>query len=185
MEKLFRLWGSPIIDLFATRLNRKLPVYCSPVPDPMAALEDAFQHPWDGLDAYAFPPFALIRRVINRVLTSQTCRMTLIAPLRPQCEWLPDLLGLLVERPVKLPTWDRLLRQPHVATFHNSVQTLNLHAWRLSSVPSEIRAFRDGLRRRWLDASVSPPQPCISLGGHPSLVGVVDGVALLSRPMFP
>ncbi|XP_068239792.1 uncharacterized protein [Palaemon carinicauda] len=49
-------WGSPVVDLFATRLNAQLPVFCSPVPDPSAAFEDAFQHPWDGLNVYTFPP---------------------------------------------------------------------------------------------------------------------------------
>ncbi|XP_068227864.1 uncharacterized protein [Palaemon carinicauda] len=44
-------WGSPEIDLFATRINTQLPVFCSPVPDPTAAFEDTFQHPWDSLDA--------------------------------------------------------------------------------------------------------------------------------------
>ncbi|XP_068240092.1 uncharacterized protein [Palaemon carinicauda] len=60
-------WGSPVIDLFATRLNAQLPVFCSPVPDPVAAFEEAFQHPWDNLDVYAFPPFRMLRQVLNTV----------------------------------------------------------------------------------------------------------------------
>ena len=39
---LLRHWGSPSIDLFATSLNAKLPLYCSPVPDPQAVFEDSF-----------------------------------------------------------------------------------------------------------------------------------------------
>ena len=61
---LLRAWGNPSIDLFATCLNAKLPLYCSLVPDPQAVFEDAFRHPWDDLDLYAFPPFALVGRVI-------------------------------------------------------------------------------------------------------------------------
>ena len=64
---LLRAWGNPSIDLFATCLNAKLPLYCSLVPDPQAVFEDAFCHPWDDLDLYAFPPFALVGRVIARV----------------------------------------------------------------------------------------------------------------------
>ena len=52
---LLRAWGNPSIDLFATCLNAKLPLYCSLVPDPQAVFEDAFRHPWDDLDLYAFP----------------------------------------------------------------------------------------------------------------------------------
>ena len=42
---LLREWGNPSIDLFATCLNAKLPLYCSLVPDPQAVFEDVFHHP--------------------------------------------------------------------------------------------------------------------------------------------
>ena len=71
---LLRMWGNPSIDLFATCLNAKLPLYCSLVPDPQAVFEDAFRHPWDDLDLYAFPPFALVGRVIARVQQSSRGR---------------------------------------------------------------------------------------------------------------
>ena len=56
-RSLLRVWGNPSIDLFATCLNAKLPLYCSLVPDPQAVFEDAFRHPWDDLDLYASLPF--------------------------------------------------------------------------------------------------------------------------------
>ena len=40
-----RVWGNPSIDLFATSLNAKLPLYCPLLPDPQAVFEDAFRHP--------------------------------------------------------------------------------------------------------------------------------------------
>ena len=92
---LLRAWGNPSIDLFATCLNAKLPLYCSLVPDPQAVFEDAFRHPWDDLDLYAFPPFALVGRVIARVQQSSRVAMTLVAPLWPEKEWFADLLLLL------------------------------------------------------------------------------------------
>ena len=52
---LLRTWGNPSIDLFATCLNAKLPLYCSLVPDPQAVFEDAFRHPWDDLDLLRVP----------------------------------------------------------------------------------------------------------------------------------
>ena len=36
---------------------RSTPVF-GRVPDPQAVFEDAFRHPWDNLDLYAFPPFS-------------------------------------------------------------------------------------------------------------------------------
>ena len=129
---LLRAWGNPSIDLFATCLNAKLPLYCSLVPDPQAVFEDAFRHPWDDLDLYAFPPFALVGRVIARVQESSSrVAMTLVAPLWPEKEWFADLLLLLTQPPLALPCWDKLLRQPHCSLFHQGVHALNLHAWRL------------------------------------------------------
>ena len=56
-RSLLRAWGNPSIDLFATCLNAKLPLYCSLALDPQAVFEDEFRHPWDDLDLYVFPPF--------------------------------------------------------------------------------------------------------------------------------
>ena len=133
-KKIIRTWGSPTIDLFATHLNAKLPLYCSLIPGPQALFEDAFRHPWNHLDVYAFPPFSLVDRVVARVRETPNLSMTLIAPLWPEKAWFADLLLLLTQPPLTLPLWDRLLRQPHFNRFHGSVYALNLHAWRLSSL---------------------------------------------------
>ena len=139
-RSLLRVWGNPSIDLFATCLNAKLPLYCSLVPGPQAVFEDAFRLPCDDLDLYAFPPFPLVGRVIARVREASRVTMTLVAPLWPEKELFTDLLLLLTQPPLALPWWDSLLRQPHCNLFHQGV-----HAWRLSSVTSESRAFREGL----------------------------------------
>ena len=80
-RSLLHVWGNPSINLFATSLNAKLPLYCSLVPGPQAVFEDAFRHPWDDLDLYAFPPFPLIGRVVTRVRESLRLAMTLVTPL--------------------------------------------------------------------------------------------------------
>ena len=54
------------VDLFATHLNHKLPLYVSPVPDPNAWDIDALNINWTGLTAYAYPPMALLYRVIQK-----------------------------------------------------------------------------------------------------------------------
>ena len=94
-RSLLRVWGNLSIDLFATCLNAKLPLYCSLVPDPQAVFEDAFRHPWDDLDLYAFPTFPLVGRVIACFQESSRVAMTLVAPLWPEKEWFADLLLLL------------------------------------------------------------------------------------------
>ena len=181
---LLRAWGNPSIDLFATCLNAKLPLYCSLVPDPQAVFEDAFRHPWDDLDLYAFPPFALVGWVIARVQQSSRVAMTLVAPLWPEKEWFADLLLLLTRPPLVLPCWDRLLRQPHCNLFHQGAHALNLHTWRLSSDTTESRAFRVGLLESCQGSSENLPLACTSRDGRSSVVGVVEGALLQSTPLF-
>ena len=183
-ERLFDLWGRPVVDLFATRHNRKLQVFFSAVPDPWAAAEDALQHPWDNLFAYAFPPFSLIRKVISRALVTPNLRMILVAPKWPQAIWYPDLLALLAGEPREIPPWHNLLAQPHVERYHRAVQSLRLHGWLLSTISCEREAFLVAQQQRWLETSVSPLQLCTRGSGPSSVVGVVDGVYLLSEPLF-
>ena len=174
-RSLLRVWGNPSIDIFVTCLNAKLPLYCPLVPDPQAVFEDAFHHPWNDLDLYAFPPFPLIGRVVACVRESSRLAMTLVASLWPEKEWFADLLLLLTQPPLALPSWDSLLRQPHCNLFHQGVHALNLHVWRLSSVTSESRAFREGLLESCQCVSDPPPRASTSRGGRSSVVGVVEG----------
>ena len=51
-------------------------VYVSPLKNPMAAGTDAFLQSWDGLQAYAFPQFSVIRQVLNKL---RSCKGTLLA----------------------------------------------------------------------------------------------------------
>ena len=48
------------IDLFATSDSHRCSIYFSPFRDPMSAGTDAFLQSWEGLQAYAFPPVAII-----------------------------------------------------------------------------------------------------------------------------
>ena len=110
--------------------------------------------------------------------------MTLVAPLWPEKEWFADLLLLLTQPPLALPCWDSLLRQPHCGLFHQGVHTLNLHVWRLSSVTSESRAFREGLLESCQGSCGSLPLDYASRDGRSSVVGVVEGALLQSTPLF-
>ena len=65
-DRIQHLW--PVhVDLFATNLNYRLPTYFSPVQDPMALGTDAMLQDWDGLEAYAFPPFSLTQQVLQKL----------------------------------------------------------------------------------------------------------------------
>ena len=121
-------WWLVTVDLFASSLNHRCGVYFAPVLDPMAAGIDAKLQPWDSLLAYAFPPFALILQVLAKFQSSPGAVLALITPFWLQREWFPDLLNLLLEPTLSLPSrWD-LLRQLHVWRFHQNIHVLRLHA---------------------------------------------------------
>ena len=151
VDQLVHKWPA-VIDLFATSLTARLPVYFSPASDPRAAGTDALLQPWDDLQAYAFPPIAIIRRVLVKLRSSRNCELTLIAPFWPQREWFPDLLELLSDVPITLSSRKVLLRQPH---FHQNLPMLQRTAWRLSS-DSPVRPTS---LLRWLD-NLSSVEDC-------------------------
>ena len=66
VDQLVHRWPA-MVDLFATSLTARLPVYFSPASDPRAAGTDTLLQPWDDLQAYAFPPIAIIRRVLLKL----------------------------------------------------------------------------------------------------------------------
>ena len=72
-------WFTPHIDLFTPRLNHKVPLYMSPVPDQNAWDIDALNINWSGLTVYAYPPMALLHRVIQEVRQSN-CLIIVISP---------------------------------------------------------------------------------------------------------
>ena len=101
-RSLSRLW--PVqIDLFATSANRQCSVFFSPFRDPLAAGTDAFLQCWDGLQAYAFPPWSILPKVLAKLRVSPGLELTLIAPYWPQRPWFADLLHLSLAPPVALP----------------------------------------------------------------------------------
>ena len=136
-------------------LNHRLPVYFSLMVDPQSAGTDAMMQQWDGLQAYAFPPFSLLQRVIAKVRRFRGLELTLVAPFWPQHPWFPDLL---VAVPVFLPRQKDLLRQPDFHCFHQNLPVLRLTAYRISSAPPAPSASL----RQWLDnlpaAGTPPPE---------------------------
>ena len=177
-----KVFGCPHLDLFATHANAKLPLYVSPVPDPMAWKQCTFQRPWDHLSAYALPRFALLRQVLSRVL-STGLSLVPVALLWPQKVWVTDLLSLLVGEPLELLLVWNLLVQLHVWKCHRGLRTFLLHTWKLSSVLSERQSFLRRLCESQLRTSGASMLPCTSPSGLGSSAGVIKGVSIPARHM--
>ena len=127
------------IDLLATSANRQCSVYFSPFRDLMAEGTDAFIQSWDGLQAYSFPPWSVIPRVLAKLRMSQGTELTVVAPYWPQCAWFTDLLHLSLAPPVALPLRQDLLRLHRSHCLYQGLHRLRLHAWRLSGASRELR----------------------------------------------
>ncbi len=101
----------PDVDLFASRLNFQLPRYVSWNPDPGAIATDAFTLMWTTGTYYAFPPFSLIARVLQKTI-QDGARMMIIVPCWPTQPWWAMLQRLLVKPPLLLLKSTRVIQLP-------------------------------------------------------------------------
>ena len=114
------------VDLFATRYNNKLPQFVSPVPDPQAWAVDALSLSWEGLDPYAFPPAAILGKVVEKLQHYPCNRIILIAPGWPNMPWFWDLVAMSSQIPLCLPNIPNLVSQPFNQVLHRNLSNLNL-----------------------------------------------------------
>ena len=181
-NQIFQILGHPMVDLFATRLNHRVPLYVSPVMDPRAWALDALSLDWNSLVAYAFPPFILIPQVLRKIRLSK-CQVLLVAPWWPQRSWFNDLLELLRGAPRALPDRTDLLFQRN-NVLHPNPQVLHLHVWPLSGLPSERNAFLKELPLLSHHLEGPPLQQFTMRSGRSTLVGVLNRRLIHSVPLL-
>ena len=182
VKQIFRVFGEPCVDLFATEENKQLPIFCSPWPTEGAWHSDALSVDWTGIYAYAFPPQTLLHRVLQKVIREK-CTIILIAPRTPYQSWYPVLLNLLIEAPRSLPMKADLLTQNRGRWIHPNPMELKLTAWKISGMKEEQNAF---LRRqetishrvvgRRQGGCMRPDRDC-------SVVGVREGRYIHALPL--
>ena len=163
-KQICQKWFTPHVDLFATHLNHKLPLYVSPIPDPKACDIDALNINWTNLTAYAYPPTALLHKVIQKIRQCH-CLIIVIAPGWPGMPWFWDLVQLSTEIPLQLPVSTTLLKQSHKLVFHNNPQHLNLHAWCLGAGNSRNKASLWRWQRELLPLSGHQQGPSTNQSG--------------------
>ena len=136
-EKLF----IPEVDLFASKLNHKVPFYVAWRPDPKAVAIDAFAISWTERLFYAFPPFSLITKVHWKIRQDKA-EGILVAPLWETQLWVPLLIKMLVAHPLILPQSSNLLYLPYkVKKLHPLRKKLRLIACHLSGNHYRTLAF--------------------------------------------
>ena len=140
-QALTEIWGTPEIDLFASRVNHKVDKYVAWHRDPKAQHVDAFTMSWACLYSYAFPPFSLLGKVLKKIAEDHA-EVIVVLPDWPSAAWFGMVSHLLVDFPLLLPRMHRLLTQAQAV---HKMQS-HLLACRLSGDRSSVREFRKGLR---------------------------------------
>jgi hypothetical protein len=180
VQTVFAFMGRPNIDLFASQENHQLPVYCSHLPESQAYCTDSLSMKWTNLFGYAFPPLCLIPQVLAKVKQFQA-KIILIAPRWPRRSWFSDLIDLVVETPLVLPTPPDMLSQQKGYLHHPAPEKLKLMAWKLSGKPSEQRAYRMTLSEHYRGLSDNLQPDNITDCGKFLVVGVLPEGYLLAR----
>ena len=117
------------VDLFATHLNNKLPVFVAPCPDPRAIAVDAISTPWERWNhLYLYPPTPLIPKVLAKLIRTSFISAILVTPEMPTRPWymalqLRNIPSILLETRLTQVVVDRTVTAP---------QPTKLRVWRLS-----------------------------------------------------
>ena len=96
-KRICLLFGKPEVDLFASRLNKKVDLFVSWNPDPDAWRIDAFTFKWTDKLFYVFPPFSLVARVLQKVQTDGASAIVVV-PWWPCQPWFGRLKRLTRRR---------------------------------------------------------------------------------------
>ena len=87
------------------------------------------------------PPFPLLSKVIQKLRSTQTAEVILIAPWWPSQSWFPHLLRLCVEHPLVFPYRRDLLSQQD-QKYVSDGKSYHPHAWRLSCDTIKQQGFQ-------------------------------------------
>jgi len=137
-DKIFRkiteIFGTLSMDLFASRQNRKLQKFVTLLPDSLSYATDAFSIRWPR-NAYAFPPFNQIGRILSKV-RREWSQIILLTPLWESATWWPSLHQLTTQLPFvyRGTLWDKNQRNRKIKW--------PLVVWSLSGNPYQTEAFQ-------------------------------------------
>ena len=120
---------------------------------PFGGVLQRLSQPWTGLSLYAFPLIPLLEKTLVKISEDQVDEVIFIAPNWPRSWYY--LLHMACKIPLQLPCRRVLLSQLMLnkgTFYHTNLLTFRLTAWKLSSVPSRIKAFQ-----KWVSKLSSLP----------------------------
>ncbi|MES9884831.1 MAG: reverse transcriptase domain-containing protein [Sedimenticola sp.] len=124
VEHLFLIYDTPDLDMFASRQNNQLSRYVSWKPDAGAEAVDAFSLDWANTYFYAFPPFSLVSRLVQK-LERDKADCILVIPIWPTQIWYPRVMELPIDIPRIIPMKTNTLVIQNTNKVHPLIQKLN------------------------------------------------------------
>ena len=124
---LDRRFGPFTVDRFATNLNAQLPRFNTRYWEPNSEGINALAQDWSGENNYANPPWALIPRILQKVIADQA-ECTIITPIFRAQPWFRTLQELKICEPVLLPVHHQVM-----SYMGPNPEPLKNRAWRLAA----------------------------------------------------
>ena len=120
--------------MFATKMDHKLPLYVSSVPDAISLNIVALNILLEVLHGYAFCPVVFILKSKVHLQVQSNCSGPWMAK---------NALALgssesVYNTPLQLPHWPHLLKQPFSQKYHQNLLYLHLHVWHLDATQSHL-----------------------------------------------
>lgn len=137
-KKIIEIFGKPEVDLFASSANSKCEIFISRFPASDALAVDAFTISWSKLDFYAFPPFALILKVLIKIKNDKETGI-MVVPNWPSQPWFPMFKELLIDKPLIFRPDNNLLLSLSRNKEHPQARHITLVAGKVSAKHSEKR----------------------------------------------
>ena len=146
-RKISERRGPLTVDLFASCWNNQTLKFYSWNHTPAAAGQDAFLQPWPVQGGYAFPPFALVQLVLNRIRLLQTTTVV-ITPLWKTATWFTDLNTMSIQAPLLLPKSPDLITD-QTGRPHPLLPQMRLVAWTVSGKTCSRKVFTQMQLKSW------------------------------------
>lgn len=144
-QELEHLYGMFDIDLFASRINTQCELFFAWKNDPNAIGIDALLQRWNYANMYAFPPFSIIGRIIQKIAKDRV-EVKIVLPLWPGQFWFARVLRMTVDHPRLLPKGQSLLYLPQdPQRVHSLWDRTKLTLFVLSGDIYRVKAFQSRL----------------------------------------
>ena len=103
---------------------------------------------WDCLYGYAYPPTALIPRVLRKLRLQPTAQVLLVAPFWPSQPWFCQMTLMLTDLPRAISQREDFLKNAVTGMRYPKLEGMRLTVWPLSANPSLTAAFQQMLLTR-------------------------------------